>query len=55
MDIGGSNALAIDDEVEGVGDLAREWLYSRAYTILGGTSEIQLNILAKRVLELPSK
>jgi acyl-CoA dehydrogenase len=31
----------------------RDWLRSRANTIEGGTSEIQLNIIAKRVLELP--
>jgi alkylation response protein AidB-like acyl-CoA dehydrogenase len=31
----------------------REWLRSRGNTIEGGTSEIQLNIIAKRVLELP--
>ena len=34
-------------------EITREWLYSKARTILGGTSEIQLNIIAKRVLELP--
>jgi len=33
--------------------LTREWLRSRGNTIEGGTSEIQLNIIAKRVLELP--
>jgi alkylation response protein AidB-like acyl-CoA dehydrogenase len=31
----------------------RDWLAQHASTILGGTREIQLNILAKRVLELP--
>jgi acyl-CoA dehydrogenase len=40
-----------DDEQK----LARDWLRSRANTIEGGTSEIQLNIIAKRVLGLPEK
>jgi alkylation response protein AidB-like acyl-CoA dehydrogenase len=34
-------------------DLTRQWLRSRANTIEGGTSEIQLDIIAKRVLGLP--
>ena len=38
-----------DDEIR----LTREWLRSKANTIEGGTSEIQLNIIAKRVLALP--
>ena len=38
-----------DDEVR----LGREWLRSKANTIEGGTSEVQLNIIAKRVLGLP--
>lgn len=33
--------------------ITREWLYGKASTILGGTSEVQLNIIAKRVLGLP--
>jgi alkylation response protein AidB-like acyl-CoA dehydrogenase len=33
--------------------ITREWLRSKAGSIAGGTSEIQLNIIAKRVLALP--
>jgi acyl-CoA dehydrogenase len=33
--------------------LTRQWLRSRGNSIEGGTSEIQLNIIAKRVLGLP--
>ena len=31
----------------------RAWLRSKANSIEGGTSEVQLNIIAKRILELP--
>ena len=33
--------------------LTRIWLRAKAFTIAGGSSEIQLNIIAKRVLGLP--
>lgn len=33
--------------------LTREWLRSKANSIEGGTAEVQLNIIAKRVLGLP--
>ena len=34
-------------------EATREWLRQKALTIAGGTKEIQLNIIAKRVLRLP--
>jgi alkylation response protein AidB-like acyl-CoA dehydrogenase len=34
-------------------ELTRDWLRSRGNSIEGGTSEVQLNIIAKRVLGLP--
>jgi alkylation response protein AidB-like acyl-CoA dehydrogenase len=38
-----------DEEI----DLTRDWLRSRGNSIEGGTSEVQLNIIAKHVLGLP--
>ena len=35
------------------GKAAREWLRTKANSIEGGTSEIQLGIVAKRILDLP--
>ena len=50
-------AAALGWEGEGFTDkelaTARHWLRSKANTIEGGTSEIQLNVIAKRVLGLP--
>ena len=34
-------------------DLTRQWLRSRANSIEGGTSEVQLNVIGKRILGLP--
>lgn len=35
------------------GAVARQWLYARSETIMGGTSEIQRNVIAQRILGLP--
>lgn len=55
LDILGS--LGIGWEGEGFKDIeldtTRQWAASYALTIAGGTSEIQLNVIAKNVLELP--
>ena len=53
MAAGGSDALEWDSEGSGDGKAARGWLRTKANSIEGGTSEIQLNIIAKRILELP--
>ena len=53
MAAGGSDALEWDSENSGGGKAARAWLRTKANSIEGGTSEIQLNIIAKRILELP--
>ena len=43
----------IELEDGAAGDIARiEYLYSRAATIYGGTSEVQRNIIARRLLDL---
>ncbi len=34
-------------------DFERAWLYARSETIMGGTSEIQRNVIAQRLLGLP--
>jgi acyl-CoA dehydrogenase len=53
MSIGGSDSLTWEGPDKRDGDPARTWLRSRANSIEGGTSEVQLNIIAKRVLQLP--
>lgn len=53
MAAGGSDALEWESERSAGGAKARGWLRSKANSIEGGTSEIQLNIVAKRILELP--
>jgi len=41
------------DDVPGDGKWQRQWLWSGAASIAGGTSEIQKNIVAERILGLP--
>ena len=53
MDAGGSDELEWEGERTQDGKLARSWLRTKANSIEGGTSEVQLNIIAKRILELP--
>jgi alkylation response protein AidB-like acyl-CoA dehydrogenase len=35
-------------------EIAKSFFYSKAYTIAGGSSEVQLNIISKHILGLPS-
>ncbi|HYJ31044.1 MAG TPA: acyl-CoA dehydrogenase family protein [Allosphingosinicella sp.] len=53
MAAGGSDALEWESGRSRDGKSAREWLRTKANSIEGGTSEIQLGIVAKRILDLP--
>jgi alkylation response protein AidB-like acyl-CoA dehydrogenase len=53
MAAGGSDALEWDSERSNHGKAPRDWLRTKANSIEGGTSEIQLNIVAKHILRLP--
>jgi len=55
MAAGGSDALAWTGSRSGNGAAARAWLAAKGNSIEGGTSEIQLNIVANRILELPPR
>ena len=47
--LGWSGPAFTDEELTAT----REYLFSKAWTIAGGSAEIQLNIIARRLLELP--
>ena len=51
----GEQALGWEGEVYDDGTVSRDWLRSKGNSIEGGTSEVQLNIIAKRVLGLPDE
>jgi len=50
---GGSDALEWDSLASKGGKAARDWLRTKGNSIEGGTSEIQLGIVAKHILRLP--
>lgn len=54
MDLLGAQGLAWTADDDAPPSIAKQWLRSRANTIEGGTSEVQLNIIAKRVLGMTS-
>ena len=54
MAASGSDALEWEGERSNDGEVAKRWLRTKANSIEGGTLEVQLNIIAKRLLELPS-
>ena len=53
MAAGGSDTLEWDSERSCGGKAPRDWLRTKANSIEGGTSEIQLGIIAKHILQLP--
>lgn len=53
MAISGSDALAWEGAASDEGNLPKSWLRTKGNSIEGGTSEIQLNIVAKHILGLP--
>lgn len=53
MDAAGHEGLEWESERSGGGRAARDWLRTKGNSIEGGTSEIQLNIISKHILQLP--
>jgi len=53
MSAGGSRSLEWESEETGGGKPSRNWLRTKANSIEGGTSEIMLNVISKRILDLP--
>ena len=54
MAAGGSDSLEWESDASNHGHAPRAWLRTKGNSIEGGTSEVQLNIVAKRILDLPS-
>lgn len=53
MTVNGNDSLDWEGDESRDGHLPRSWLRSKGNSIEGGTSEIQLNIVAKHILGLP--
>ena len=53
MQVLGTYGSVCDERVAPSEAIAREYMYSRSETIMGGTSEIQRNLIAQRILGLP--
>ncbi|MBU7580178.1 MAG: acyl-CoA dehydrogenase family protein [Porphyrobacter sp.] len=53
MAVGGSRSLEWESEATEHGKPAKNWLRTKANSIEGGTSEVMLNVIAKRILDLP--
>jgi alkylation response protein AidB-like acyl-CoA dehydrogenase len=53
MAVGGSRSLEWESEATESGKPAKNWLRTKANSIEGGTSEVMLNVIAKRILDLP--
>lgn len=53
MDSGGHEGLEWESARTNDGMRARDWLRTKGNSIEGGTTEVQLNIISKRILELP--
>ena len=53
MSVGGSRSLEWESEETSGGKPSRNWLRTKANSIEGGTSEIMLNVISKRILDLP--
>ena len=53
MAVGGADALEWQGDRSQDGAAVRTWLRTKGNSIEGGTSEVQLNVVAKRILGLP--
>lgn len=53
LEILGVDGLSMTSGKPDLDRMVRNWAYNKAHTIAGGTSEIQLNIIARRGLGLP--